>query len=178
MRLTDFLRTAVLLTAASATSLAVVAVFGASAEDNTLLLYVAVGWWALAGVAGFVIGFRPEPSRGIGRMLAAARATHVLPELEPGRVVVTRLWPVAAFTLVCGLFAFFLPQVPAIGCGYALVVALAWRRQEGAVTAIEDRDGARFYVERGSPFGPTTLVRTPGLRKVEAPVEVAQRAAS
>ncbi|MGI8709949.1 MAG: hypothetical protein ACR2LA_03025, partial [Acidimicrobiales bacterium] len=121
MRLTDFLRTAVLLTAASATSLAIVAVFGASAGDNKLLLYVSVVWWAVAGVAGFVIGFWPEPSRGIGRMLASARATHALPELEPGRVMVTRLWPVAAFTLVCGVFAFFLPQVPAIGCGYALV---------------------------------------------------------
>jgi hypothetical protein len=32
------------------------------------------------------------------------------------------------------------------------------------VTAIEERDGARFYVERTSPLQPIRLVRTPGFR--------------
>jgi hypothetical protein len=32
------------------------------------------------------------------------------------------------------------------------------------VTAIEDRDGARFYVERTSPLRRIRLVRTPGFR--------------
>jgi hypothetical protein len=32
------------------------------------------------------------------------------------------------------------------------------------VTAIEERDGARFYVERTSPLTPIKLVRTPGFR--------------
>ena len=36
-----------------------------------------------------------------------------------------------------------------------------------AVQAIEERDGVRFYVERSSPFKPTRLMRTPGLRKNE-----------
>lgn len=169
MRLTDFLRTAVLLFSAAATALATVAVVGASADQDVVLLYVAVTWWAVAGGAGLYLGRRVETSRGIGRMLAGARSTPALPELEPGRVVVYRLWPVGVFTVVSGALAFLLPQVPAIGCGYALIVALAWRKQEGAVAAIEDRDGARFYVERGSPIGPTRLVRTPGLRKVEPP---------
>jgi hypothetical protein len=66
--------------------------------------------------------------------------------------------------------------VPAIGAGYALLVALAWRRQEAAVKAIEGRDGARFYVERGSPFKPTRVVRTPGLRKVEPDFERVRQA--
>ena len=33
-----------------------------------------------------------------------------------------------------------------------------------AVTAIEERDGARFYIERTSPLQPMKLVRTPGFR--------------
>ena len=169
MRLTDFLRTAVLLFSAAATALAMVAVVGASADDDVVLLYVAVVWWALAGGAGLYLGRRAETSRGIGHLLAGARSTPALPELEPGRVVIYRLWPVGAFTVVSGALAFLLPQVPAIGCGYALIVSLAWRKQERAVQAIEERDGARFYVERGSPIGPTRLVRTPGLRKVEPP---------
>jgi len=32
------------------------------------------------------------------------------------------------------------------------------------VTAIEERDGARFYVLRTSPLKPIQLVRTPGFR--------------
>ena len=50
----------------------------------------------------------------------------------------------------------------AVGAGYALLVALAWRTREAAVLAIEERDGVRFYVEPGSMMRPITLVRTPG----------------
>ena len=32
------------------------------------------------------------------------------------------------------------------------------------MTAIEERDGVRFYVERTSPLKPIRLVRTPGFR--------------
>ena len=32
------------------------------------------------------------------------------------------------------------------------------------MTAIEERDGARFYVEATSPLQPIALVRTPGFR--------------
>ena len=32
------------------------------------------------------------------------------------------------------------------------------------MTAIEERDGARFYVEHTSPLQPIKLVRTPGFR--------------
>jgi hypothetical protein len=63
--------------------------------------------------------------------------------------------------------AFLVPQVPAIGAGYALLVALMWRKQSRAVSAIEDRDGVRFYVERTSPLKPMQLLRTPWMRRIE-----------
>ena len=53
----------------------------------------------------------------------------------------------------------------AFGHGYG--IALTWRKQASGVQAIEDRDGARFYFDRSSPFGAPKLVRTPGLRKIE-----------
>ena len=65
------------------------------------------------------------------------------------------------------------PAVPVIGAGYALGVALAWRRREAAVTAIEERDGVRFYVEPGSALAPTHIVRTPGLGRDRAPAAAA-----
>jgi hypothetical protein len=89
-----------------------------------------------------------------------------MPEPEPGSVVFNRLWAVGAVTLVAGAVAFLLPQVPAVAAGYALLAALAWRKQARAVVAIEERDGVRFHLERSSPFRPPKLLRTPGLRKL------------
>jgi hypothetical protein len=87
-----------------------------------------------------------------------------LPELNPGRTVLNRLWPLLLSTVGAGALAFTLPQVPAVATGFAIIWALAWRRQSAAVIAIEERDGARFYVERTSPLQPIKLVRTPGFR--------------
>ena len=165
MRLVDFLRTAVLLFGGSATMLAVVAIAGASADDDLALLYVAFGWWALAAVIGAVLGRSASPSEAIGRLMASARATTTLPELEPGGTLFNRLWTLALFTVVAGALAFLFPQVPATAVGFPLIAALAWRKQSAAVLAVEERDGIQFYVERTSPLKPTRLIRTPGLRK-------------
>lgn len=167
MRFTDFLRTAVLLFAGSATVLALVAILGAARDGDTALLAVAVSWWAIAALAGLWMGRRLAPSLQIARLLAAARASNSLPELEPGAVIFNRLWPLAVFTFVAGGFAFLVPQVPAIAAGYSIGVALTWRKQASAVTAVEERDGVQFHMDRTSPFGAPRLVRTPGLRKLE-----------
>ena len=167
MRFTDFLRTSVLLFAGAATALAAVAIAGAVSKEDTTLLYVAVAWWIAAAAAGLWIGRRPQTSEGIGRLLAEARHSPSLPELEPGRTVVNRLWPLLVVIAAAAGIAFLIPQVPAIGAGYAVLVALGWRKQSRAVAAIEDRDGVRFYVERSKPLGPTKLVRTPWMRRIE-----------
>src|SRR4051794_22697964 len=167
MRFTDFLRTAVLLFAAAATALAAVSIAGASADDNTTLLYIAVAWWIVAAIAGLWMGRLPETTQGIGTLLANARHSPTLPEVEPGRTVVNRLWPLIIVIAAAAAIAFLIPQVPAIGAGYALGAALAWRKQARAVAAIEDRDGIRFYVERTAPLKPTQLVRTPWMRRIE-----------
>lgn len=172
MRFTDFLRTSVLLFAGAATALAAVAIAGASAQDDNTLLYVAVTWWGLGAAAGLWMGRRFETTQGIGRLMANARHSPSLPEQEPGRTIVNRLWPLLIVLAAAAGIAFLIPQVPAIGAGYAILVALAWRKQARAVEAIEDRDGVRFYVERSSPFKPTQLVRTPWMRRIE-PAEAA-----
>ena len=81
--------------------------------------------------------------------------------------MVNRLWPLIIATAAAAGIAFLIPQVPAIGAGYALLVALGWRKQSRAVAAIEDRDGVRFYVERTSPVKPIQLLRTPWMRRIE-----------
>src|SRR3954454_24150797 len=167
MRFTEFLRTSILLFAGAATALAAVAVAGAQSDDDTTLLYVAVGWWVASAVAGLWIGRRVETSQGIGRLLADARRSPTVPVQGPGRAMINRLWPLINATASAAAIAFLIPQVPPIGAGYALLVALAWRKQSRAVAAIEDRDGVRFYVERTPPLKPLQLVRTPWMRRIE-----------
>src|SRR4051794_32496969 len=167
MRFTEFLRTSILLFAGAATALAAVAIAGAQSDDDPTLLYVAVGWWVVAAVAGLWIGRRLHTSHGIARLLADARHSPTLPEQEPGRTMINRLWPLIIATAAAAGIAFLIPQVPAIGAGYALLVALAWRKQSRAVAAIEDRDGVRFYVEKTPPLKPLQLVRTPWMRRIE-----------
>jgi len=172
----DFLRAAVMLFGAAASALAVVAIAAASQEDTNGPLYVAVGWWVVAVAAGLWLGRRNVPTPQIGRLLGAARSTNTLPEVEPGSIIFNRLWPLAAMTIVSGGVAWLFPQIPAIAAGYAIAVALTWRKQARAVEAIEDRDGVRFYFERSSPFGEPKLLRTPGLRQIEPATDSPSRA--
>ena len=95
-------------------------------------------------------------------MLAGARAERSLPEQRPGLTIVNRLWPLLLSTFAAGVVGFLAPQVSAVAAGFAIIWALAWRRQEAAVAAVEERDGVRFYVDKTSPLAAIRLVRTPG----------------
>jgi hypothetical protein len=167
MRFRDFLRVSVLIYGAAATALAVVSIAGASAADTNTLVYVAAVWWCVAALAGLWVGRRPETTEGIGTLLADARSTNSLPQLEPSAVLFNRLWPVALITVGAGGVGFLFPQVPVVATGFFLLVALLWRRQSSAVAAIEGRDGVEFWFDRTSPFGAPKLLRLPGLRRIE-----------
>ncbi|MDO8213699.1 hypothetical protein [Conexibacter sp. CPCC 206217] len=167
MRFTDFLKATVLTSAAAATVLAALTAFAASRADDPLLVPFAAGWWIIAAGIGVVLGRRAETSPPIARLLADARSSQSLPEVSPARVLVNRLWPLLACTVVAGGLAFLFPQVAAIATGFGIIWALSWRRQDAAVTAIEGRDGVRYYVERTSPLKAIKLIRTPGFRSNE-----------
>lgn len=165
MRFVDFLRAAVLLCAGSATVLATLTVVGASSEQDSVLVGFIIGWWFVAAMIGTWLGRRAQTNSPIAGLLAAARSTNSLPEQAPGRMLLNRMWPLLASTLIALGVGLVAPQIPAIACGFAIIAALAWRRQEAAVTAIEERDGVAFYVEPTSPLKPIKLIRAPGLRR-------------
>ena len=164
MRFTDFLRTTVLISAGAASALAAVTVAGAADIGDSLIVPVSAAWWVAAALIGIWFGRRAEASPPIASLLVSARMETTLPEVSPSRTVLNRLWPLLVSTVGAGALAFVLPQVPAVATGFAIIWSLAWRRQASAVTAIEERDGARFYIQRTSPFKPIRLVRTPGFR--------------
>jgi hypothetical protein len=162
VRFVDFLKATVLLSAGAATLLAALTVISLARDLEPLAVYVAAGWWLVAAVIGVWLGRRADASPPIARLLAGAKAQTTLPELRPGMTVANRLWPLLGSTFVAGVIGFFLPQVAAVAAGFAIIWALAWRRQHSAVAAIEERDAVRFYVDKTSPMSPIQLVRTPG----------------
>lgn len=170
MLFSELLRVAVLLIAGVATALASVAVIGAQQEaPGTFALALLGGWWLLATVGGLVYGDGARAGEAITPVLRGAKTSTSLPPETESRIAFMRLWPIGAFALACGIAGAIWPQVAAIGAGYAIFIALAWRRREAAVQAIEDRDGVRFYVEPSSALSPLRLVRTPGLYRDRAP---------
>ena len=171
MRFTDFLKTTVLACAGAATVLAVLTLRTVALDDDDGLLAFALSWWALALVIGTWLGRARSTLPAIARLLAGARASSSLPDQSgPGRVLLNRLWPIFALLVLSAGLAWLFPQVPAVAVGFLTIWALYWRRQEAAVTAIEERDGVAFFIARTSPLRPIQLVRTPGFRRVGPPV--------
>ena len=154
-----------LLSAGAATALAAACVVGTTNDPGSSVAVQAAGWWLVASVVGAVLGRHASTTPPIAHALAEARAATAMPQDRPWSTVLNRLWPLLAATAVAGSLAFLAPQVPGIAAGFAIIWALAWRLQDRAVTAVEERDGVTFYVEPTSPFAPVKLVRMPGLRR-------------
>ncbi|MCW3002302.1 MAG: hypothetical protein JWQ20_1600 [Conexibacter sp.] len=165
MRFVDFLRATVLLSAGAATTLGVLTIVAANSTQHDEIVPYAIGWWVLATLIGTYIGRRNEVNPPIAKLLADAKAATTMPEVRPGTTVANRLWPLLTVVVVAGGLSFLGPQIPGIAAGFAIIWSMAWRRQEAAVQAIEERDGVTFYVERSSPIAPMQLVRVPGLRR-------------
>ena len=171
MRFGDFLRTTVLASAAGASALIVATLAGANSEGDPGVVFVSLGWWVAATLIGLWLGRGSAVSDAIRSLLAAARTQASLPDVQPGRTVLNRLWPLMLCAILAAAMTAFLPQVPAVVAGFMIIWAFAWRRQGSAVKAIEDRDGARFYVDRTRPWQPIRLIRTPGFRASMIEVE-------
>jgi hypothetical protein len=170
VRFVDFLKTTVLACAGAATVLGVLAFRSVALDDDQALLTFALSWWALAAVIGLWIGRERSTLPAVARLLAGARASASLPEQSsPGRMLANRLWPLLVLLVVSAGLGWLWPQVPAIAAGFLAIWALYWRRQEAAVTAIEERDGVAFFLEPTKPWQPIQLIRTPGFRRVAPP---------
>ena len=164
VRFTDFLRTTALISAAAASPLgATTARRSCGLDGDDLVVPVSAGWWVFGGSDG---------SCGWGATTRRRRRSLAARE-RPDAGVSARGGSRPHGSTGSG--PCWSPRSPrrdrigaAAGSGgrrrFAIIWTLAWRRQAPAVTAIEERDGARFYVERTSPLQPIKLVRTPGFR--------------
>jgi hypothetical protein len=165
MRFVDFLRATVLLSAGAATTLGVLTIIAAGSTEQEDVVPYMVGWWVLATLIGTYVGRRNEVNPPIAKLLADAKAATMMPEVRPGTTMANRLWPLFFVVVAAGALSFLGPQIPGIATGFTIIWSLAWRRQESAVQAIEERDGVSFFVERSSPVAPMQVIRVPGLRR-------------
>lgn len=164
MPYTDLLRVTVFLCGAEATALGAITAIGAARDDDATTIVVAAVWWFVSLAIGLYLGRPQRAADGVRNVLVQARTATSLPPESPARISLNRLWPIGISALVAGALGVFFPGVAAIGAGYALLVALAWRTREAAVLGIEQRDGVKFYVLPSSALQPIQLVRSPGLR--------------
>jgi hypothetical protein len=165
LRFVDFLRATVLLSGGAATTLAVLTLVAATRDQDDTVALAATVWWVAATLVGTWIGRRNEVNPPIARLLADAKAGTMMPDIRPGFTMVNRLWPLLLVVIAAAAMTWVGPQIPGIAAGFTIIWALAWRRQEHAVQAIEERDGVTFFVERTSPVRPMRLLRLPGFRR-------------
>jgi hypothetical protein len=165
LRFVDFLRATVLLSGGAATTLAVLTLVAATRDQDDQVALYATAWWVVATLIGAWIGRRNEVNPPIARLLADAKAGTMMPDVRPGFTMVNRLWPLLLVVIAAAAMTWIGPQIPGIAAGFTIIWALAWRRQEHAVAAIEERDGVTFFVERTSPVRPMGLLRLPGFRR-------------
>ena len=114
MRFPELLRTTVLLCAAAATVLAVRHGRRRQRERQRAARSPSIaGWWVLAALSGVSIGRRHDDLASDRECCWRARGRRrSLPEINPGRIVLNRLWPIILCTIGAGAVAFAYPQVP------------------------------------------------------------------
>jgi len=168
MQFKDLIRGTVLLVAVEATALGAISCIAINNAGDDLLAIISLAWWLIATILGIQQGTADRAAEALRDPLASAKTATSLPSDSPASIALARLWPFGLFAVLAGGLGILFPQVPAIATGCALLFALAWRGRERAVTAIEERDGVLFYVEKNSAFEPVKLVRTPGLMRGDA----------
>lgn len=163
MRFCDYLRATVMLLSVSAITLLAIAIAAIVREDNGPLLVLTAIWNAVSVAIGLWIGRGAQPMESIRVLLSRSRPEPVFPKIEPGVVLLSRLWPVLALVVVAAVGSVLMASLPAVTAGYGLIWALAWRKQAGAVEAIEERDAVHFWIVRSGAFSRPKLVRVPAM---------------
>ncbi|MFY9470283.1 MAG: hypothetical protein WAP37_09240 [Solirubrobacterales bacterium] len=163
MRFCEYLRTTVLLLGTSSLALLVISIGAILREGSAVLLIFALSWIVISVLIGAWLGRGAGAMESIGVLLSRSRPEPVFPKIEPGAVLISRLWPVLAIAVVAGLASLWIPTIAIVTAGYGLIWSLAWRKQALAVEAIEDRDSVHFWIVRTSALKQPKLVRVPGM---------------
>jgi len=165
MKFRELLRLTALCSSVSTTVLVLITVVVATLNGSQLTLYIASGWWLIAGLLGLLLGRRKSTFTQLEDLLSEAKRSTAVPLPEPLRVFFNRLWPLLTVSITASIVGVFIPSVAALATGLTVVLSLTWLRQYTVVRSVEERDGLIFYVDRTSPISPIKLVVVPGLKR-------------
>lgn len=163
MRYCDYLHACVLMIGSAALALILISAGSLLATGSRVLIVLSIAWFVICVLWGLWIGRGASVQESVRSLLSRSRPEPVFPKIEPPAVLLSRLWPVLAITLVAAITSYWFPQLAVATAGYGLLWALAWRKQSDAVLAIEERDAVHFWIVRSSPLGPPKLVRVPAM---------------
>lgn len=163
MRYCDYLHASVLMIGSSALALVLIGAGSLAAYESTWMIYVSIAWLVICVCWGLWSGRGASVQESVRTLLSKSRPEPIFPKIEPPAVLLSRLWPVLAITLVSAISSYWFPQLAIVSAGYGLLWAVAWRRQADAVLAIEERDAVHFWIVKSSPLHPPKLVRVPAM---------------
>lgn len=163
MRFSEYLRTTVLLVGTTGLALLLIATAAILRDGSMLMLMFTGGWTIVSVLTGLWIGRGGGAMESIRTLLSRSRPEPVFPKIEPGAVLLGRLWPILLIALASVVGSLWLPSLPIVAGGYGIIWSLAWRKQALAVEAIEERDAVHFWIVRTAVFRQIKLVRVPAM---------------
>jgi hypothetical protein len=163
VRYCDYLHGSVLLIGSAALALMLVGAGSLAWYGSTLMIALSVSWVVLCVATGLWLGRGDAIQSSVHELLSKSRPEPVFPAIEPPAVLLSRLWPVLAITLLAAISSYWFPQLTIAAAGYGALWALAWRKQSDAVLAIEERDLVHFWIVRSAPLQPPELIRVPAM---------------
>lgn len=163
MRYCDYLHSCVLMIGSAALALLLVSAGTLAWYGSAMMIVLSGAWVVICVGCGLWLGRGASVQESVRQLISKSRPEPIFPKIEPSAVLLSRLWPVLAITLVAALSSYWFPQLAVAAGGYGLLWALAWRKQSDAVLAIEERDLVHFWIVRSSPMHPPKLVRVPAM---------------
>lgn len=163
MRYCDYLHGCVVLVGSAAAALILIAAASLAWFAGTTLIICSIAWLVICVLWGLWLGRADAVQEPVRQLLSHSRPEPIFPQIEPAAVLLGRLWPVLAITLVAAISTYWIPHLCVAAAGYGVLWALAWRKQSGAVLAIEERDLVHFWIVKSPSMRPPKLVRVPAM---------------
>ncbi len=163
MRYCDYLHGCVLLVGSAAIALILISAGSLAWFAGSTLTLISIAWLVICVASGLWLGRADAVQEPVRELLAHSRPEPVFPQIEPAAVLLGRLWPVLALTLVAAVSTYWFPHLAVATAGYGVLWSLAWRKQSGAVLAIEERDLVHFWIVRSPWLKAPRLVRVPAM---------------
>lgn len=163
MRYCDYLHSCVVLIGSAAIALILISAGSLAYFASGVVTVLSIAWLAICVACGLWIGRGDAVQESVRSLLSKSRPEPIFPKIEPPAVLFSRLWPVLAITLVAAISSYWFPQLAVAAAGYGVLWSLAWRKQSGAVLAIEERDLVHFWIVKSAPLQSPRLVRVPAM---------------